>query len=107
MQVDAAGAAHRAEADADVLADRAAQVLDARVAPVRQRHPDLPLEQQTVADTALRALLALADSARAVVVAQRASPAPSGGALVLGSTSRGLVEFAPCPVVVVRASAHL
>jgi nucleotide-binding universal stress UspA family protein len=106
MQVDAAGAAHRAEADAEVLAARAAQMLAARVAAVRQRHPDVPLDQESVADTALRALLARADRARAVVVAQRASPPPSGGPLVLGSTSRGLVEFAPCPVVVARAPAH-
>lgn len=107
MQVDATGAAHRAEADPDVLAERAEQLLDARLAAVRQRHPDLPIEQESVADTALRALLARADRARAVVVAQRASPPPSEGALVLGSTSRGLVEFAPCPVVVTRASADL
>jgi nucleotide-binding universal stress UspA family protein len=107
MQVDAAAAAHRAQADPDVLAERAAQLLDARVAAVRQRHPDLPIERESLADTALRALLARADRARAVVVAQRASPPPSEGALVLGSTSRGLVEFAPCPVVVTRAPVDL
>jgi nucleotide-binding universal stress UspA family protein len=74
---------------------------------VRQHHPDLPIDQESVADTALRVLLARAESARAVVVAQRASPAPQDSVLVLGSTSRGLVEFAPCPVVVARAPAHL
>jgi nucleotide-binding universal stress UspA family protein len=107
VQMEAAGAARRAEADVDVLADRAAQELDARVTAVRQRHSDLPVEQENVTDTALRALLARADVARAVVVAQRASLPPQRGVLVLGSTSRGLVEFAPCPVVVARAPGHL
>jgi nucleotide-binding universal stress UspA family protein len=105
VEADSAGAAHRAEADWDVLADRATQLLDARVGPVRQHHPDLLIEQESVADTALGALLARADVARAVVVAHRASPPPQDSVLVLGSTSRGLVEFAPCPVVVARAPA--
>ncbi len=103
--MDPAEAGNRAEADAGVVANRAAQLLDARVAAVQQRHPDLRIDQESVADTALRALLARANGARAVVVAQRASPPRRQSVLVLGSTSRGLVEFAPCPVVVVRAPA--
>jgi nucleotide-binding universal stress UspA family protein len=99
-------AAHRAD-DVDALADQAAQMLEARVAAVRQRHPELAIDRESVADTALRALLARADAARAVVVAQRASPPPQDSVLVLGSTSRGLVEFAPCPVVVARAPAQI
>jgi len=60
--------------------------------------PGLPVERRIVADTALRALLDLAGTARMVVVARRGH-VPAAG-VRLGSTTRGLVEFAPCPVVV-------
>jgi nucleotide-binding universal stress UspA family protein len=54
-----------------------------------QRHP--------VDDTAMRALLEQAKDTRVVVVGHRGGASAAGR---LGSTSRGLVEFAPCPVVV-------
>jgi nucleotide-binding universal stress UspA family protein len=100
VEADPTGAPHYANADRAALADRAAQLHDAHVIPVRQRHPDLQVGQETVLDTPLRALLARASDARAIVVGHRASPPPQQSVLVLGSTSRGLVGFAPCPVVV-------
>lgn len=100
VEADPTGAPHHVNADRAALADRAAQLLDAHLTPVRQRHTDLPVGQETVADTPLRALLARASDARAIVVGHRASPPPQQSILVLGSTSRGLVGFAPCPVVV-------
>jgi nucleotide-binding universal stress UspA family protein len=76
---------------------RALQGLDECLEPVRAAHPALPVDRDVVDDTALRALLAKAPGARMIVVGHRRGPAPHGR---LGSTSRGLVAFAPCPVVV-------
>lgn len=56
---------------------------------------------RSVEGTALRTLLDLAVSARVLVAAPRgaARPPSSDDGMLLGSTSRGLVGFAPCPVV--------
>ncbi|HEX5810983.1 MAG TPA: universal stress protein [Pseudonocardia sp.] len=80
------------------LAADAAVALEARVARCRERRPGVVIESRVVGDTALRALLDQAADARAVVVGRWRGPETGG---MLGSTSRGLVEFAPCPVVVV------
>ena len=86
---------HRVAADG---AAPAAERLDRAVAALRRAHPGLPVQRHVVEDTALRALLEHARGARAVVVGRRGS---RDARRWLGSTSRGLVAFAPCPVVVV------
>ena len=80
------------------LAADAAAALESRVARCRELRPGVVIESRVVGDTALRALLDQAADARAVVVGRWRGPETGG---MLGSTSRGLVEFAPCPVVVV------
>jgi nucleotide-binding universal stress UspA family protein len=82
----------------DVLADQARAMVDVAIDAVQRRHPGLSVKPHVVGDTPLRDLLDVAASARTVVVGRRGTgPVP---ARRLGSTSRGLVEFAPCPVVV-------
>lgn len=90
------GAAHRRPEDGSVLAGRASDLLDAELAGPARDHPSLVVNRSVVADTPLRALLAAASGARMVVVGHRGTG--TGGRL--GSTSRALVEFVPCPVVV-------
>jgi nucleotide-binding universal stress UspA family protein len=94
---DESGGVRRVEWDGTELAARAVELLDVLVKPVLERHPDLDVERRVVNDTALRALLDQARDARMVVVGHRRAAVIGR----LGSTSRGLVEFAPCPVVVV------
>lgn len=94
---DESGRLHRVESDGTELAERAVELLDVLVKPVLERHPNLDVERRVVNDTALRALLEQARDARMVVVGHRGQASVVGR---LGSTSRGLVEFAPCPVVV-------
>jgi nucleotide-binding universal stress UspA family protein len=77
----------------------AANRLDTFLRPLQAAYPDLPVERHVVEDTALRALLEQAAGARVVVVGHRRDP---GIGRHLGSASRGLVAFAPCPVVVTR-----
>jgi nucleotide-binding universal stress UspA family protein len=94
---DASGGLHRSAASSTELATRAVELLDTRLAPVQDRHPEVVVERHVVNDTALNALLDQAREARTVVVGHRSAAAATSR---LGSTSRGLVEFAPCPVVV-------
>lgn len=92
------GAPHRLHDDWSELAERAARELAAQLDPLPSRHPGLQVDRDVVADSPLRVLLERAETARAVVVGRRAGGATSG--MLLGSTSRGLAEFAPCPVVI-------
>ena len=94
---DTSGGLHRSAASGTELAARAAELLDTQLTPVRDRHPGVAVERQVVNDTALSALLDQAREARTMVVGHRGAAATTSR---LGSTSRGLVEFAPCPVVV-------
>ena len=87
----------------DKMASDASALLDAAVSTVQASHPDLPIERRVVADGPLSALLDVAPAARLIVVGSRgARPKPG---MLMGSTSRGLVEFCPCPVLVVRPKA--
>jgi nucleotide-binding universal stress UspA family protein len=104
VRSDAAGGVHRASDGWTALADRAARSLDDQLDRVASQVAGVHVERRTVAGTPVKALLELAGRARVVVVAQR-DRAPAAG-MHLGSTSRGLVEFAPCPVVVARAGAR-
>jgi nucleotide-binding universal stress UspA family protein len=87
----------------DQMASDAAALLAVAVDTVQASHPDLSIERRVVADGPLSALLDAASGARLVVVGSRgARPKPG---MLMGSTSRGLVEFSPCPVLVVRPQA--
>ena len=97
--VEDVGGLHRSGATGTELAARAVARLDGCLAPLRRAYPRLPVERHVVDDTALRALLEQATGSRAVVVGHR-----RGDRAIrrLGSTSRGLAAFAPCPVVIAR-----
>ncbi len=82
----------------DELANEARVMVDKGVDEMRDRHPGLMVRPHVVGDTPLRDLLDVAVTARMVVVGRRGLRPAS--ITRLGSTSRGLVEFAPCPVVV-------
>jgi len=76
----------------------AGERLAAEARAVGGAHPGLDVRTELVHDTPLRALLHRAPDARLLVVGHRGHRPARG--LGLGSTSRALVEFAPCPVVV-------
>jgi nucleotide-binding universal stress UspA family protein len=94
---------YRVPEDWDKMASDATALLAAAVDSVQSAHPDLSIERRVVADGPLSALLDVAPGARLIVVGSRgARPKPG---MLMGSTSRGLVEFCPCPVLVVRPQA--
>jgi nucleotide-binding universal stress UspA family protein len=95
------GGARRTEAS-ETLAAEAHARLEAELDALAGSHPDLPVQREGVDDTPVRALLARADAARVLVVGHRGDTV-SG--MLHGSTSRTLVEFASCPVVVISPAA--
>ncbi|GAA0937986.1 universal stress protein [Pseudonocardia zijingensis] len=95
---EGAGGLRRRPEDWGELARQGGAVLAAEVSGLAQLHPGLVVQEELVHDTAVHVLLDRADEARALVVGHRRERAPYG--MGLGSTSRALVEFAPCPVVV-------
>ncbi len=78
----------------------AAAELESHIAPLAERHPTVTVETVTYQDRPTAALLARAQTARLVVVGTRGRSEFTG--MLLGSTSRALVQHAPCPVMVVR-----
>lgn len=97
----AGGGAHRRPEDWSELAAQGEALAAGARRRVLARVPGLNVDVRSVEGTALRTLLDLAESARMIVTSPRSAsrtPRPDDGVL-LGSTSRGLVGFAPCPVV--------
>jgi nucleotide-binding universal stress UspA family protein len=78
----------------------AAADVAARIAPLAERHPSVTVETVTFRDRPTAALLARAQTARLVVVGTRGRSELTG--MLLGSTSRAVVQHSPCPVMVVR-----
>ncbi|GAA3064266.1 universal stress protein [Pseudonocardia yunnanensis] len=94
------GGARRSPEDESVRVEEGAHLLDTELDLVAAAHPALPVERILAEDTALRTLMHHASSARMLVVGHRGHHEVGG--MMPGSTSSGLVEFAPCPVVVAK-----
>jgi nucleotide-binding universal stress UspA family protein len=71
-----------------------------RLAVVRERYPALPLQQQLVAGSAQAGLGAHASEARMLVIGRHVPGESGDSGVVLGAIGHGLVESAPCPVVI-------
>jgi nucleotide-binding universal stress UspA family protein len=99
IATDAEGHAYRRTEDPTKLAAAAEELLERSLAPVLAEHPGLTVQRDVRQDTPLRALIEHARDAWLIVVGQRSETTQPG--MRAGSTSRGLVEFAPCPVAVV------
>ena len=97
------GGAHRRPEVRAFLEAEGAALLKAELDWVEASYPGLPVERDLVGNTPVRALMDRARSARLLVVGHRGHD--SGPGMLAGSTSRALVEFAPCPVVVTRPAA--
>jgi nucleotide-binding universal stress UspA family protein len=96
---DVAGHAHKIDGDPAELGRRGAQILEWRLRPVLRHYPELNVERHVLPDTPLRALLNQATQAWLLVVGQRRTRSDTEPPV--GSTSRSLIEFAPCPVAVI------
>lgn len=75
-------------------------VLSERLAGFSDRYPDVTVERFVTRDRAVRALVSKSEGAQLVVVGSHGRGGFAG--MVLGSTSRAMLQAAPCPVMVVR-----
>jgi nucleotide-binding universal stress UspA family protein len=71
-----------------------------QLAPWRSQYPQVPVEVRLVHGAPADELLRAAVTARLVVVGSHGRGAPAR--VLLGSTSRTVVRYSPCPVMVVR-----
>lgn len=69
-----------------------------------ERHPGVQLDYRSLSAPAVATLAALSDTASLIVVGSRGRGGFAG--LLLGSTSRGLVQASHCPVAIIRTPAR-
>ncbi|MBB1031560.1 universal stress protein [Dietzia sp. SLG310A2-38A2] len=103
VQAAAAGIALTAE-DWRQLEEQQLETLSERLAGFSDRYPDVRIERVVTRDRAVRALVERAENAQLVVVGSHGRGGFTG--MVLGSTSRALLQASPCPVMVVRPESH-
>ena len=77
-----------------------ASALERQLAPIAERHPSLAIDFEIVDVHPVVALTSSPGCARAVVVGARGCGGLAG--MAIGSTSQAVLEFATCPVIVVR-----
>ena len=92
------------EDDWSQLEEQQNQTLAERLAGFASRYPDVSVTRHVTRDRAVRALVEQSQGAQLVVVGSHGRGGFAG--MVLGSTSRALLQAAPCPVMVVRPEAH-
>lgn len=101
MQVQAslAGLA-AAQQEWNVIEDEQTALLHERLEPLLSKYPDVEVEMVITRDRPVRALVDAATDAQLLVVGSHGRGGFRG--MLLGSTSRALLQSAPCPMVVVR-----
>ncbi|MCZ9309559.1 universal stress protein [Corynebacterium uberis] len=77
-----------------------AELLAERLEPLIAQHPDVDVKKVITRDRPVRALVEAADGAQLLVVGSHGRGGFKG--MLLGSTSRALLQSAPCPMMVVR-----
>ena len=76
------------------------QVLRDRIAPLVEKYPDVQVKKIITRDRPVRALSEQAEGAQLLVVGSHGRGGFRG--MLIGSTSRALLQSAPCPMMVVR-----
>lgn len=101
MQVQAslAGLA-AAQQEWNVIEDEQTQVLHERLEPLLAKYPDVEVEMVITRDRPVRALVDASKDSQLLVVGSHGRGGFRG--MLLGSTSRALLQSSPCPMVVVR-----
>lgn len=103
VQAAAAGIALSQEEWAQ-LEQQQHQTLAERLAGFSERYPNVEVHRHVTRDRAVRALVEQSENAQLVVVGSHGRGGFTG--MLLGSTSRALLQAATCPVMVVRPEAH-
>lgn len=76
------------------------ELLIERIQPLADQYPDVPVKKVITRDRPVRALAETSEGAQLLVVGSHGRGGFKG--MLLGSTSRALLQSAPCPMMVVR-----
>lgn len=76
------------------------ELLTERIQPLADQYPDVPVKKVITRDRPVRALAETSEGAQLLVVGSHGRGGFKG--MLLGSTSRALLQSAPCPMMVVR-----
>ncbi|BAC19601.1 conserved hypothetical protein [Corynebacterium efficiens YS-314] len=76
------------------------ELLTERIQPLADQYPDVPVKKVITRDRPVRALAEASEGAQLLVVGSHGRGGFKG--MLLGSTSRALLQSAPCPMMVVR-----
>ncbi|QCB29412.1 universal stress protein [Corynebacterium endometrii] len=101
MQVQASLAGlSAAQAEWSEVEREQGELLNERLAPLVEKYPDVKVKKLIARDRPVRALSDAAEGAQLLVVGSHGRGGFKG--MLLGSTSRALLQAAPCPMMVVR-----
>lgn len=89
-----------AQAQWEAIENQQVEVLTERLAPLIEKYPDVAVGKVITRDRPVRALAEQAEGAQLLVVGSHGRGGFKG--MLLGSTSRALLQAAPCPMMVVR-----
>ncbi|MGO1950658.1 MAG: universal stress protein [Mycobacteriaceae bacterium] len=84
----------------DSMSAQERKILDDELAPYREKYPDVEIEEVVERDRPIQVLKENADDAQLLVLGSHGRGGFRG--MLLGSTSRALLQYAPCPMMVVR-----
>jgi nucleotide-binding universal stress UspA family protein len=86
----------------DAMTAQERKVLEDELAPYREKYPDVEVEEIVERDRPIQVLKENAADAQLLVLGSHGRGGFRG--MLLGSTSRALLQYAPCPMMVVRPS---
>jgi len=104
MQVQASLAGlSAAQQQWEVVEREQIDMLTERLAPMVEKYPNVEVRKVITRDRPVRALVENSEGAQLLVVGSHGRGGFKG--MLLGSTSRALLQSAPCPMMVVRPEA--
>lgn len=89
-----------AQSQWEAIEQQQVKILSDRLAPLIEKYPDVPVGKVIARDRPVRALAEQAEGAQLLVVGSHGRGGFKG--MLIGSTSRALLQAAPCPMMVVR-----
>lgn len=88
------------QSNLDKLVEDQKQLLSDELAPLREQFPDVEIEQVVERERPIQSLKEASKDAQLLVLGSHGRGGFKG--MLLGSTSRALLQYAPCPMMVVR-----
>lgn len=88
----------------DAIAAQEREMLTTELAPFREQYPNVEIEEIVSRDRPIQVLNEAAEGAQLLVLGSHGRGGFKG--MLLGSTSRALLQYAPCPMMVVRPTSR-